>query len=332
MENTVMRPDHILWAPAVYEHKAALIGRTVAEVACSSDLLVEAIQAEHEAYHPDFLTVGIDVYNIEAEACGAEIVSTAPDACPEIPKPLFDLDNLPRELDIPSVPQAGRFEMLLQAGKRITEKLARHCAVRVAASGPMSIAAKLVGFEKLIMAIAMEEDSASRILQFCEQLSQEWCRCLRRSGLDAILFDSFASPPLISPQIYARTVLPMHRRIMSLLESLGQTERPLIIGGDTTVMLDSLAQSGANMLICDFVADAGAFADALGRDETIRVRRNIDPKILSAGPQETTVAADRLQTDLRLFAKPVAGTGILPYNSDPERFRQFRRLVDNNVR
>ena len=218
--------------------------------------------------------------------------------------------------------------MLLQAAGRISEKIGKYCAVRVAASGPISIAAKLVGFEKLIIAVAMEQDSASKIIQFCEQLARQWCRSIRRAGHDAIIFDSFAAPPLISPRIYTETVLPLHRRIMSLLESLGQAERPLIIGGDTTALLGDLIQSQANMLICDFVADAEAFADALGRDGTIRIRRNIDPRVLSAGPQETAAAADQLRNDLRLFARPIAGTGILPYKSDPECFRQFRRLVE----
>ena len=52
------------WEPAIYEHKAALIGLSPAEVSRSADLLARSLEAEHRAYAADFMTVGIDVYNI----------------------------------------------------------------------------------------------------------------------------------------------------------------------------------------------------------------------------------------------------------------------------
>ena len=67
------------WQPAIYEHKAALIGRTPIEVACNAAMFAQALLKEYEVYGADFLTVGLDVYNIEAEALGAEL--TVPGPC-----------------------------------------------------------------------------------------------------------------------------------------------------------------------------------------------------------------------------------------------------------
>jgi hypothetical protein len=39
---------HIKWEPAIYEHKAALIGKTPAEVANSAELLTQAVLKEYE--------------------------------------------------------------------------------------------------------------------------------------------------------------------------------------------------------------------------------------------------------------------------------------------
>ena len=39
---------HIKWEPSIYEHKAALIGKSSAEVANSADLLTEALLKEYE--------------------------------------------------------------------------------------------------------------------------------------------------------------------------------------------------------------------------------------------------------------------------------------------
>ena len=38
----------IKWEPAIYEHKAALIGKSPAEVANSADLLTEALLKEYK--------------------------------------------------------------------------------------------------------------------------------------------------------------------------------------------------------------------------------------------------------------------------------------------
>lgn len=70
-----MQLEKLPWQPAIYEHKAALIGCTPLEVACDADLFVEALLKEHEVYEADFLTVGLDVYNVEAEALGAELTT-----------------------------------------------------------------------------------------------------------------------------------------------------------------------------------------------------------------------------------------------------------------
>src|SRR5690554_3774915 len=74
-----------LFCPAIYEHKARLIGRSVSEVARDSNLLAEAVLAEYETYRPDMLTVGMDIYNIEAEAIGSRVVySDQKEAVPAI--------------------------------------------------------------------------------------------------------------------------------------------------------------------------------------------------------------------------------------------------------
>lgn len=51
----------MLWEPAIYKHKAALIGKSPFAVANSADLLTEAVIKEYEIYRADYITVGIDI-------------------------------------------------------------------------------------------------------------------------------------------------------------------------------------------------------------------------------------------------------------------------------
>ncbi len=207
----------------------------------------------------------------------------------------------------------------------------KELADRVAASGPCSIAAKLVGLQELIVSLAMGEDSATKILSFAETLTEQWCRCLRGAGLDVIVFDSVVAPPMLSPAMYHQAILPLHKKIMSLLADLGQTDRPLIIGGQTTPIVSDLVNSGATMIICDFTENANAFAAALGSDTTIQVRRNVNPQILFGDDDKLLNSARQLAADLALFPRPIAGTGILSYDSNPLKLQVFHDLLGKCV-
>ena len=65
--------DRPPFVPAIYEHKAALIGVTPSAMSRNAELLEHALSRELDLYEPDALTVGCDVYNIEAEAAGARV-------------------------------------------------------------------------------------------------------------------------------------------------------------------------------------------------------------------------------------------------------------------
>lgn len=309
--------------PAIYEHKAALIGEAPERVSRSADLIVRAVLEEHRVYGADLITVGIDVYNIEAEALGAELGRVAENACPEVARPLYDLADLP-ELEPPRIPQAGRFALMLEAGQRVMAAIGDRVRVRVGASGPVSIASRLVGLEPLIMGLAMGDREAVRLLDFTTGIARAWCGALRQAGLAVIVFDSAASPPLFSPPLFAEHVEPRHRSIMRTLAESGQIERPLILGGDTSSIVPSLLRTEATTLIRDFAADARPFAAAL-TGSGIAVRRNAAPAALMHGEPETL--ARHYVQDLMLFERPIAGTGILPYDFDPAAWLRFRDRV-----
>jgi uroporphyrinogen decarboxylase len=307
---------NIPWQPAIYEHKAALIGRSPYEVSRSVKLLVEAMQREFDVYGSNYMTVGLDVYNVEAEALGAKVIMPGRNACPDLESALFDLNSLPGDFRHPEIPRAGRFELLLEAGCRIKEALGGQVRVRVAASGPVTLAVKLSSVEDVILSLCVEDGLALRLLNFAAEIAERWIRCLRDHNLEAIIFDSMAAPPMLSPTLYECYAMPMHQRLMRVLQASGQRERELVIGGNTTPIAGLLAQTGATILLCDYAADARAFKAALGDDHSCVIRRNLAPTALCcADPIELV---KQFAADLALFSRPMAGTGVLPYDFDPE--------------
>ena len=85
------RADRIPFVPAIYEHKGALIGKSPSEICRNPEYLYRGLLKELETYDPDMLVMGIDVYNVEAEALGCKVVYF-PDSndCPGIVQPLID--------------------------------------------------------------------------------------------------------------------------------------------------------------------------------------------------------------------------------------------------
>lgn len=322
----------LLWEPAIYEHKAALIGRSPAETAGSAGLLTKALLAEHEVYGADLLTVGVDIYNLEVEACGARLTAAGPKECPDIAGSLFDLRRLPRELDLPDVRRAGRFPVMLEAGRRIRDAVGDRASVRIAASGPVSIAARLADSGDLVTSLALQDGNAERLLRFAADLARAWLNAIVEAGLEAVVFDSFAAPPLLSPALYRTAIQPLHREMMEQLSEAGQRSRPLIIGGRTSAIAEALAQAGATFVVCDFTCDAAEFAAALSGWADVTVRRNVRPSAIRGDSDSMSDVVESYCADLRRFPRPACGTGILEYDFAPTDFLRFREAVEKTVK
>ncbi len=110
------RPDRPPFVPAIYEHKGRLLGRSPSEICRNGGLLREACLRELEAYDPDILTVGVDVYNVEAEALGGEVrFFDGSNDVPAIVSPLLRWHGDLARLRLPDPECDGRMPLFLDA-------------------------------------------------------------------------------------------------------------------------------------------------------------------------------------------------------------------------
>ena len=79
----------IPFTPVVYEHAARFVGRTPWEVSRDAELLFEGHRRAYLEYHQQVIAVGIDIYNVEAEAYGARVEPCQDSAIPAIHQPLW---------------------------------------------------------------------------------------------------------------------------------------------------------------------------------------------------------------------------------------------------
>jgi len=128
------KADRVPFVPAIYEHKAFLIGKTPSEVACDDELLFQAVMEEFNTYRADLLTVGLDVYNIEAEALGCKIKFYKTNDVPAIEEHILKDKVSLDSLKIPNPLKDGRMPILIKVGRKVLGKLSNEVRVRGAMS------------------------------------------------------------------------------------------------------------------------------------------------------------------------------------------------------
>jgi len=311
--------DRVPFLPAIYEHKAWFVGETPSKVCRDVNLFTTAVVAEYERVQPDALTIGIDVYNVEAEAVGCRVtyyagndVST-PAIGPE--GAVFQGSDDVASLKMPDPRRDGRMPLNLEVARRVMKVLGREVAIRGAVSGPFSMAASLVGPEHMFMLMMTHPALVKDLVAFSAEVIKWYGRAFIEAGCGVIMFDSQASPELLSPEMYRDFVLGPTKRIIRYFQQLGVQHVPLIIGGSTTKMLDAYLETGGNNILCDAKADVGRFLEECSRARRA-FRRNLETAdFLQVTAEELRRRALKTLEESNGYPGFILGTGVVPYGT-----------------
>ena len=318
-----------LFLPAIYEHKACFIRSTPSAIARNADLLTRAMLAEFETIGPDALTVGVDVYNLEAEAAGCKVTfyEGGDTSIPGI-KPgnhVFVIGDDLTHAALPNPLKHGRMKVNIEAARRVRAEVGPDYWLRGAISGPFSLAISLVGAEALYMACVEQPEWVEQLLNFAGRIIKEFAKAYRDAGAELVVFDSQASPDLMSPRMYEQLVLPITRDLAAWAATQGVRDLPLIVGGNTTAIAGMLVRTGCNNLLCDFTGDFDAWAAAC-REGVRAMRRNLPPRLLEAStPDEVYAAAAREIARGKDLPGFIMGTAVIPFGTPTENILAVKR-------
>lgn len=309
------------FTPVVYEHAAKFIGRRPWEVSRSADLMVEAHAAAYAVYRHNPVVAGIDVYNIEAEAYGAVVGASRENEVPSVMGQLCKSASELCTLVWPDAASSGRFPMIVEAAARL-KKECPGAEVRIPLSGPFSIACALVGFQGMLTEVLTNPEGVAAALHHLTGGQLEACRTFASSGFRVMFFDSAASPPIISADSFRDVVFPALHELIAGVQSLTDESPPLILGGDTTSILEDLLRTGTEYVICPAETDREAFMEIMKKHPSVTVRLNTPARLFASDDREALRA--ELVTLAKLAGKrpaTVLGSGVLPYDADPAMVR-----------
>jgi len=248
---------------------------------------------------------------------------------PEIELPLLgslsELDKLEVLAGI-----SGRMEIFISAAENMLQRYECSIPVRGGISGPFTMASKICPKETVLMETLTDPEKLIPLLCFCTEVIKIYAKAFADIGAGVVVFDSFASPPMLSPQTYKELILPLHRDIFRSLNNLGIMQRSLIIGGNTLPILHDMTSSGATQFLLDFTIPMEAIKSVLQEYPDTVFRVNLPPSAFTS--QHMGELEDIINKTLNSIASHknlIIGTGILPPNVPPANILSAKKQIVN---
>ncbi len=296
--------------PAIYEHAAKLIGKTPWAVSRSKELIVQGHKTAFETYRHTPVVVGVDIYNLEAEAFGAEVVEPDGAAIPSFREHLCeDTEEILSLTDFDPA-TSGRLSMVIDAACELKALLAE-ATVKVPVSGPFSLASNLCGLENLLCDCMTDPDIVFQCLEKLTANQNRFVDAIRLAGGEPTFFESAATPPLVPPTMFEEMVLPFLKQVIG--------DAPCIIGGNTEPILEPMLSTGTQYVICPSETDQPLFMKQMEPHPEVMVRINMNPAVFCSTDTAAAFAeADRVMALAAGRSTVCLGSGVLPYEAVPE--------------
>ena len=246
-----------------------LCGKTVKEAVTSGTVHAEAICRLNELYPAAAPTVIMDL-TVEAEAFGAKVVFPE-DEVPSVTEPLVSDKESIDNLQIPSLDSARVPEYL--KANRLTAERINDKPVFAGCIGPFSLAGRLFGLSELMIALYVEPENITILLDKCTRFLIDYCRAIKATGVQGVIMAEPAAG-LISNE---DSILYSTTYVRQVVEAV-QDENFIVIlhnCGNAGHCTDAMVQSGAAGL---HFGNKINMMDALADCPTDRlVMGNLDP-------------------------------------------------------
>jgi uroporphyrinogen decarboxylase len=190
------------------------------------------------------------------------------------------------------------------------------------------MAAELIGAEKFVLLTVEDPDFARQVIEFCARVTVEFGKAFLERGVEPIMFDSRATPQLASPRIVKQLLMPVYRDyVLPELKAAGGRFLPLIIGGNTTSIIDDLIATGATQFLSDRPANLKKWCEKAAA-AGVPVRANVDAILVNRGPvSEVRRQAMEILQDCHDQPGFLLGCGVVAYDGNPEYVMAIHQAI-----
>ncbi len=261
-----------------------LCGSTVLKAVTDGQVHADAICALEAEFPADAVTAIMDL-TVEAEAFGAE-VRFSENAIPNIVGRLVtDADSV-AALAVPSL-DAGRVKEYLKANRIVASRI-KDKKVFGGCIGPFSLAGRLFDLSELMMAMYIEPETVTMLLEKCTAFITSYIQAMKETGIDGVVLAEPAAGLVSNDDCYSYSSVYVRR----IVDAVQDESFSVILHncGNTGHCTDAMIRSGAAALHFGNRADMVEALRVCPPD--LPVLGNIDPVgILQQSSPETVYSA-----------------------------------------
>lgn len=257
-----------------------LIGKTVYEAVTDGQVHADAICALNDRYPASAVTAIMDL-TVEAEAFGAEIAFSRDDIPNVTGRLAGDYESV-RAMEVPGLDK-GRIGEYLKANRIVASRI-KDKPVYGGAIGPFSLAGRLFDLSEFMMAIYIEPETVTLLLEKCTEFIIKYLSAMKETGINGVILAEPAAGLVSNDDCYTYSTM----YVKKIIEAVQDDGFKVILHncGNTGHCTDAMIRSGAAALHFGNKAD---MVEALKQcPSEMEVMGNIDPVgVLQMGTPES---------------------------------------------
>ncbi len=323
-----LETDHPPVIPELFGVAATLIGETPRNYVRSGEVMAKCqIEAQKMIGHDAVFAV-TDLC-VEPEAVGCGIVYPA-DNYPFVKEPVLQNPADFKKLSLPDPRKSGRMPEMLAAVRILKKKMGGRIPVVAGASGPMTIASRIMDIEKMLYMIVDEPDRFREILDYCAELCFIWMSALAAEGADILIMsDPTSSPSVLPAKVYRQFVEASVGSIFARLkQAFPEKFTWYSVAGPLQNNTAIISYAGADITTVDYVVPIEAAMEYSG---ITAINGNVKPILfLESNPDEIYAEARRLFKAARVRERFILGSGCeIPLYAAAENIKALVRAAED---
>ena len=316
-------PDRIPVIPQGFMFSAKTAGYDIGAINRDPAKMAESHRISQEKYGYDGCIIDVDDATL-AEACGAKVIFREHDvaAVDEHAPALTDLRQID-DLTMPDPMKDGRICEWLETVQRVLDAVGDHVFVMGRADqGPFSLLSLLRGTQEFMMDLLTEEPEViHHALEWATEAHIRFARAQFQAGAHATsMGDAYASPNLISPEMYRAFAFPYERKVVQALEDL-KKPYSVHICGDTSAIVEDMGRLGAKILEIDWKSDMGHARRLVPEDVVLMGNINPSDPMCIGTPEDVRAKAKAIIEGTRGRGIILSSGCALGTNTKPENMQ-----------
>lgn len=281
--------DRLPCVPIVGNTAARVLGVKVSDFRGDGQTIADAQIAAYRRFGYDGIRVFTDLYQ-QAEAMGAKVRYPEDDTAYLAEPAVTEVSGID-SLEPADPHRDGNLPHHLEAMERVVEAVGEEVPVTGAITGPFTNASFLIGAERLVQMTIKDPEAVHRLCELSLETALAYAEAVFDAGCTPSLTDALSSCSVIGPRQYREFAYPYQKRLVDYVHSRGKPVT-LHICGDTRLIWDSMADTGADCLSLDNDIDLAAAVRDVG--DRVRIMGNVHPsEVMFLGDPEQVRRATR---------------------------------------